>query len=242
MSTPKVSAVVAAAGLSKRFSTHGKKQFAALGGKPLLTYCLSTFESNGLITSVVVVVPEDEISRSRELLESFGFEKITSVVAGGEKRHVSVRNGFCATPPDSDMVLIHDAARPFVDNDTIKRVIEGCALTGACICAVPVTDTLKRAHEPGPFILETVPREKLWRAQTPQAFRREILAEIYCSDGIADLDATDESALAEAKGIRVSVVAGDDLNIKITTAADFKIAQLIVSKGEVVNVQNRNGV
>ena len=101
---------------------------------------------------------------------------------------------------------------------------------------------MKRAHEPGPFISETVPREKLWRAQTPQAFRREILAEIYCSDGIADLDATDESALAEAKGIRVSVVAGDDLNIKITTAADFKIAQLIVSKGEVVNVQNRNGV
>ncbi len=242
MSTPKVSAVVAAAGLSKRFSTHGKKQFAALGGKPLLTYCLSTFESSEPITSVVVVVPEDEILRSEELLESFGFEKITSVVAGGEKRHVSVRNGFRATPPDSDMVLIHDAARPFVDNDTIKRVIEGCTRTGACICAVPVTDTLKRAQEPGPFISETVPREELWRAQTPQVFRREILAEIYCSDGIADLDATDESALAEARGIGVSVVAGTDLNMKITTAADFKIAEIIVSKGEVVNAQNRNGV
>ena len=232
MSAPKISAVVVAAGLSKRFSPHEKKQFAALGGKPLLTYCLSTFESSESITNVVVVVPEDEISRSRKLLESFKFEKITSVVAGGEKRHISVRNGFRATPPDSDIVLIHDAARPFINDDMIRRVIEGCARTGACICAVPVTDTLKRTQEPGPFVSETISREKLWRAQTPQVFRREILREIYCSDGIADIDATDESALVEAKGIEVNVVAGDYLNMKITTAADFKIAELILSKGE----------
>lgn len=232
MSIPKVSAVVAAAGLSKRFSLHGKKQFTALGGKPLLTYCISTFESSELITSVVVVVPEDQISGSRELLESFGFEKITSIVAGGEKRHVSVRNGFRATPPDSDMVLVHDAARPFVDNETIKRVVEGCARTGACICAVPVTDTLKRADERDALISETVSREKLWRAQTPQVFRREILAEIYSSPGAGDLGATDESALAEAMGIKVGMVAGSDLNMKITTATDFRMAELIAGKGE----------
>ena len=135
-------------------------------------------------------------------------------------------------PPDSDMVLIHDAARPFVDNDTIKRVIEQCARTGASLCAVPVTDTLKRTEEHGSLVKETVPREKLWRAQTPQVFRREILEEIYRSAGTAELDATDESTLAEAKGIRVSIVMGNDLNMKITTAADFKIAELIVSKGE----------
>ena len=228
MSAPKVSAVVAAAGLSKRFSPRGKKQFASLGGKPLLAYCLSAFESSELITGVVVVVPEGEVPRSRDLLGSFGFRKITSVVAGGEKRHVSVRNGFRATPPESDMVLIHDAARPFVDSDTIKRAVEGCARTGACICAVPVTDTLKRTREPGPLISETVPREGLWRAQTPQVFRREILGEICRSDGIADLDATDESALAEARGIEVSVVAGNELNMKITTAADLKTAELII--------------
>lgn len=242
MSTPKVSAVVAAAGLSKRFSAHGKKQFAALGGKPLLVYCLSTFESSELITSVVVVVPEGEILRSRELLESFGFEKTTSVVAGGEKRHLSVRNGFRATPQDSDMVLIHDAARPFVDNDTIKRVIGGCARTGACICAVPVTDTLKRERGGDMSVLETVLREGLWRAQTPQAFRRETLEEIYRSGAISELDATDEAALAEAAGIDVSMVHGSDLNMKITTEADLRIAELIAGKGETVNVQNGNGV
>ncbi len=232
MSAPKVSAVVAAAGLSKRFPTRGKKQFATLGGKPLLTYCLSTFELSKLIASIVVVVPEDEISHSRELFESFGFEKITSVVAGGEKRHVSVRSGFRAVPPDSDMVLIHDAARPFVDNDTIKRVIEQCSRTGASICAVPVTDTLKRADEHNSFVSGTISREKLWRAQTPQVFRREILEEIYRSGRTEKLDATDESALVEAEGIRVGMVMGSNLNMKITTAADFKIAELIVSKGE----------
>lgn len=232
MSAPKVSAVVAAAGLSKRFSPHGKKQFATLGGKPLLTHCLSTFESSEFITSVVVVVPENKIPPSRELLESFGFEKITSVVAGGEKRHISVRNGFRATPPSSDMVLIHDAARPFVDNDTIKKVVDGCALTGACICAVPVTDTLKRTDGRDALISETVSREKLWRAQTPQVFRREILAEIYSSPGAGDLGATDESALAEAMGIKVGMVAGSDLNMKITTAADLRMAELIAGKGE----------
>ena len=232
MSMPKVSAVVAAAGLSKRFSPHGKKQFAELGGKPLLTYCLSTFESCELIASVVVVVPEDEISRSRELLGGFGFEKITSVVAGGEKRYLSARNGFRAVSPDSDMVLIHDAARPFVDSDTIKRVVEECARCGACICAVPVTDTLKRADERNSLVSGTVPREKLWRAQTPQVFRREILEEIYSSSDMGDLGATDESALAETRGIRVGMVMGSDLNMKITTAADLKIAELIASKGE----------
>ncbi len=231
MSAPKVSAVVPAAGLSKRFSPRDKKQFATLGGRPLLSYCLQTLESSELITNIVVVVPEDEIPRSRKLFEGLGLKKITSVVGGGPKRHISVRNGFRATSPDSEIVLIHDAARPFVDNDTIRRVIEQCMRTGASICAVPVTDTLKRAEEHGPFISETVPREKLWRAQTPQAFRREILEGIYSSIGTEDIAVTDESALAEAKGIRVSIVMGSELNMKVTTAADLAFAELIASRG-----------
>ncbi len=242
MSAPRVSAVVAAAGLSKRFSPPGKKQFATLGEKPLIVHCLSTFDSNKLVKSIVVVVPEDEIAHARKLLESFEFEKITSIVGGGKKRYISVRNGFYATPPSSDIVLIHDAARPFVDNNTIEKVVAGCAGTGACICAVPVTDTLKRERGEGPSVLETVPRKGLWRAQTPQAFRRDVLEGIYRSDALAELDATDESALAEAMGIEVQIVEGNDLNMKITTAADFKIAELIAGKGEVVNVQDRNGV
>lgn len=231
MSAPKVSAVVPAAGLSKRFSPHEKKQFATLGGKPLISYCLRSLESSELVTDIAVVVPEDEIQGSRKLFEDLGLKKITSVVGGGPKRHISVRNGFHATSPDSEIVLIHDAARPFVDKDTIRRVIEQCTHTGTSICAVPVTDTLKRTEEHGPFISETVPRERLWRAQTPQAFRRRILEEIYSSIGTEDIAATDESALAEAKGIRVSIVMGSKLNMKVTTAEDLAFAELIVSKG-----------
>lgn len=239
---PKVSAVVAAAGLSKRFSPREKKQFATLGGKPLLSYCLCALESNKFITNIVVVVPEDEIPRSRGLLMDLGLKKITSVVGGGPKRHISVRNGFDATPPDSEIVLIHDAARPFVDNDMIKRVIEQCIRTGASICAVPVTDTLKRVEKHGLFASETVSRKKLWRAQTPQAFRRGILEEIYSDVSTEDLAATDESTLVEAEGIRVSIVMGSELNIKVTTAADLAFAELIVSRGIWSHVQDRNGV
>ncbi len=242
MSAPRVSAVVAAAGLSKRFSPPGKKQFATLGGKPLVAHCLSAFESSKLVKSIVVVVPGDEIARARDLLGGLGLEKISSIVGGGERRQISVRNGFRAAPPSSDIILIHDAARPFVDSVTIEKVIDGCARADACICAVPVTDTLKRERGGGTHVLETVPREGLWRAQTPQAFRREVLEEIYSSDATAELDATDESALAEAIGIKVSMVKGSCLNMKITTDADFEIAELILSKGETVSVQNRNRV
>ena len=242
MSVHRVSAVVAAAGVSKRFSPHGKKQFATLAGEPLLAHSLRAFESSELVKNIVVVVPGDEIAHSRELLGDLGIEKITSIVGGGKKRQISVRNGFRATPPSSDIILIHDAARPFVDGDTIKKVIDGCVRAGACICAVAVTDTLKRQWGEEMSVLKTVPREGLWRAQTPQAFRREVLEEIYRSDALAKLDATDESALAEAMGIKVQIVEGSDLNMKITTAAEFKIAELIASNEGAFSVQNRNRV
>lgn len=241
MSAPRVSAVVAAAGLSKRFSPPGKKQFTTLGGKPLIAHCLSAFESNELVKSIVVVVPRDEMARARELLGDLGFEKITSIVGGGKRRQISVRNGFRATPQSSDIILIHDAARPFVDSGTIEKVIRGCESADACICAVPVTDTLKRERDGDMSVLKTVPREGLWRAQTPQAFRREVLEKIYRPGTVSELDATDESALAEAIGIKVNMVEGSRLNMKITTAADFEIAELILSKGETVSVQNGNG-
>ncbi|MCY3986187.1 MAG: 2-C-methyl-D-erythritol 4-phosphate cytidylyltransferase [Candidatus Dadabacteria bacterium] len=242
MSAPRVSAVVAAAGLSRRFSPYGKKQFAELGGKPIVAHSICTLESSEFVKSIVVVVPEDEISRSKDLLKGLGFEKITSVVGGGKKRHISVRNGFRATPPESDMVLIHDAARPFINNDMIKKVLDGCVCTGACICAVAVTDTLKQTEKHGMFVSETVSRKNIWRAQTPQVFHRDILEEIYRSDAVAEIDATDESALVEAMGINVQIVEGSNLNIKITTAADLEIAELILSKGGSVSVQNRNRV
>ncbi len=229
MSSPKVSAVIAASGLSERFSPLGKKQFVQLGGKPLLSYCLSAMESSELIETVVLVSPEREMRRSVELIENFGFKKIVSVVAGGEKRQISVRNGVRAVPEGTDMVLIHDAARPFLNEDIIKRVVRGCADTGVCICAVPVTDTLKFVEEPEGVVSKTIERENLMRAQTPQVFRVETLKKIYSAIDIESVSATDESQLAETMGIRVSIVQGSEFNMKITTPTDFKIAELMVT-------------
>ena len=186
-------------------------------------------ESSELIETVVLVSPEREMRRSVELIENFGFKKIVSVVAGGEKRQISVRNGVRAVPEGTDMVLIHDAARPFLNEDIIKRVVHGCADTGVCICAVPVTDTLKFVEETGRFVSKTIERENLMRAQTPQVFRVETLKKIYSAIDIESISATDESQLAETMGIRVSIVQGSEFNMKITTPTDFKIAELIVT-------------
>ena len=227
MGSPTVCAVIAAAGLSRRFSGETKKQFAELGGRPLVTWCLSAMETSELVADVVVAVPEDEMERSRGLFASFGFEKISAVVAGGASRHESVRNGFSAAPDEAEALLVHDAARPFVDRETIRRAIDGCGETGACVCAVPVSDTLKEADGEGRFVLGTVSRERLWRAQTPQVFSREVFRKICSSGGADALSATDEAALAEAAGVRVKMVEGSGLNMKVATREDFEIAELV---------------
>lgn len=234
MGSPDVCAVIAAAGLSRRFSGKTAKQFATLGGRPLVTWCLGAMEESALVSDVVVAVPEDETARSRELFSSFGFEKVRAVVAGGASRHESVRNGFSAAPPGAEAVLVHDAARPFVDGETIKRAIDGCAETGACVCAVPVSDTLKAADGTGSFVSGTVSRERLWRAQTPQAFSREVFLKICSSDGAAE--ATDEASLAEAAGVRVKMVEGSALNMKIATREDLELAELVARNRRTKNV------
>ena len=234
MGSPDVCAVIAAAGLSRRFSGKTAKQFATLGGRPLVTWCLGAMEASALVSDVVVAVPEDETDRSRDLFASFGFGKVRAVVAGGASRRESVRNGFSAAPPGAEAVLVHDAARPFVDGETIRRAIDGCAETGACVCAVPVSDTLKAADGPGSFVSGTVSRESLWRAQTPQAFSREVFVKICSSDG-GD-EATDEASLAEAAGVRVKMVEGSAFNMKIATREDLELAEIVARSRRTKNV------
>ncbi len=232
MNNLRVSAVIAAAGVSKRFSPTDRKQFAELAGKPMLAYCLETMESCDLVTCAVVVAPADSISRVRKIIERFGFRKVAAVVVGGEKRSASVRNGFDAAPGDTDIVLVHDAARPFVTCGMIGSVINGCAAGyGAAVCAVSVADTLKRADTDSLSVSETVSRERLYRAQTPQAFRYSVLAGIYSSrdTDIEKPEATDEAQLAEVRGTKVKMVTGSEFNFKVTTADDLALAELIAS-------------
>jgi 2-C-methyl-D-erythritol 4-phosphate cytidylyltransferase/2-C-methyl-D-erythritol 2,4-cyclodiphosphate synthase len=146
-----------------------------------------------------------------------------TLVPGGERRQDSVANAFAAVGPEADIVLVHDAARPFVSADVITRAIEAAAAHGAAIVAVPVSDTVKRVAQDG-VIAETLPRDEIFLAQTPQAFRRDVLGAAIAA-GRTAATATDEAMLAEAAGHRVHVVVGDSTNVKITTAADLERAR-----------------
>ena len=228
----RVSVIVAAAGLSKRFSPTEEKQFVEIAGKPMLTYCLETFESSDEITGVVVVVPAGSVSRAQKIVNRSGLKKVVAVVAGGEKRQISVRNGFDATPKNTDIVIIHDAARPFVTCDIIERIIHNSSYDdGVATCVLPVTDTLKRVDITSQSVLETVSREGLFRAQTPQAFRYSVLAEIYShyDSDIKKPETTDEAQLAEVYGTKVTMVVGSEVNFKVTTIEDLALAKLIAS-------------
>jgi 2-C-methyl-D-erythritol 4-phosphate cytidylyltransferase/2-C-methyl-D-erythritol 2,4-cyclodiphosphate synthase len=214
-----VTAIIAAGGAGRRIGAAVPKQLLEIGGQPILQRTLETFLSHPRITDVVVAVPEAIAQAPPGWLVS------ARLVVGGDTRQASVANAFEAVPDGAQVVLVHDAARPFVTADVISRAIDGALEHGAAIAAVPVSDTVKRVGEgPAPVIVETLPREQIYMAQTPQAFRRQVLAKAVAL-GRAGLEATDEAALAERAGYPVRIVAGDAANIKITTPADVASAR-----------------
>jgi 2-C-methyl-D-erythritol 4-phosphate cytidylyltransferase len=213
-----VSAVVVAAGAGRRFGS--AKQFALLRGKPVLERSLEAIAGHPEVDEVVLVLPAGESGAGYRKRWS----KIAAVVRGGEKRQDSVARGFARLQSGPDgLVLVHDGVRPLVSREVISRVIGKAAETGAAVPAVPVEDTIKEAA--GGFVVRTLEREGLRRIQTPQAFRYEVL-EVALRRARADgFYGTDEAALVERTGHPVAVVPGDPRNIKITTAADLRIAE-----------------
>lgn len=186
----------------------------------MLDRSIAALAGHRRIESLIVALPSEEMSRvaARDRVR---------VVAGGARRQDSVANAFEAVPADADVVVIHDAARPFVSAGTVDRAIDAAAEFGAAIAAMPARDTVKLAAEDAaaPRIDRTIPRDRVWLAQTPQAFRRAVLADaIAC--GRAGASGTDEAALAEQAGHEVRLVLGDPTNIKITTPEDLAAASL----------------
>jgi 2-C-methyl-D-erythritol 4-phosphate cytidylyltransferase / 2-C-methyl-D-erythritol 2,4-cyclodiphosphate synthase len=215
-----VTAIIAAGGSGSRLGSAVPKQLLDVAGRSLLRRSIEAFASHPAISDVIVALPPALAANPPAWLEG------VRVVAGGERRQDSVANAVDAVDAVTDVVLIHDAARPFVSRDVITRAIEGAAAHGAAIAAVPVSDTVKRViHEAdGAVIVETLPRDEIFLAQTPQAFTREVIREAVAASrsGVA---ATDEAMLAERGGRRVHVVAGDPANVKITTAGDLEEAR-----------------
>ncbi|MHB9038313.1 MAG: 2-C-methyl-D-erythritol 2,4-cyclodiphosphate synthase [Armatimonadota bacterium] len=238
-------ALIPAAGRGERFGRGSNKVFADIAGKPILAHTLSVFESCDAIGEIIIVTGEREIEAVGELVDRFGFTKVRHIVAGGDQRQDSVRRGLEMVT--SDIVAIHDAARPMVTCEIIERSIEEARRSGACIAAVPVIDTIKSTlSQPSPsqgegvkfpllkkegvrgrlLVSGTVDRANLYSVQTPQTFRTELVRWAYEQAFADGFYATDDAALVERMGESVAIVQGSYDNIKITTPSDVELASM----------------
>jgi len=221
----RAAAILVAAGAGKRLGGKVDKAFASVGGRPLVQYSLLALENASDIERIILVVGKAAVRRCQTLVKRLKLGKVEAVVAGGRRRQDSVRNGL-RFAGDSKYVLVHDAARPFLSAGLVSRTMAACRRCGAAIAAAPASDTVKRVKRGR--VVGTVPREVLWLAQTPQAFRRELLERAFAK-WPDRLDATDDAAVLERAGIRVAVVSGDPLNIKVTYPADVVLAEALLN-------------
>jgi len=217
-----VSVIVAAGGRGARFGAAQPKQLLTLAGRSILERSVALFVSHPLVNEIVVALPGELADDPPAYLVDAG--KPVTIVRGGERRQDSVANAFRAASRSADVVVIHDAARPFASADLIARTIAAAAETGAALAAVQSRDTVKRTRDHS-VVDETLPRESIYLAQTPQAFTPAVLAAALALGG----DATDEAALAERAGYTVRIVEGEASNIKITMPDDLILAEAIAA-------------
>ena len=222
-----VTAIIAAGGRGARLGGAQPKQFLLLGGRAILQRSVDAFVASDRIDDVIVALPRDLAGRAPEYLRSGS--KPVQIVEGGDRRQDSVANAFSMVSSRADLVVIHDAARPLVTGDLIGRTVDAAARFGAAIAALPATDTVKRSNADR-VIVDTIPREEIFLAQTPQAFRVDVLRAALAQARVGG-DATDEAMLAERAGHPVHLVDGDPRNVKITTAEDLATAERLLGVG-----------
>jgi 2-C-methyl-D-erythritol 4-phosphate cytidylyltransferase len=226
ISQPKVGAIIAAAGESRRMNGIDKV-FAPLGGRPALSYVLDVFEQCQSISQIVVVVSKKKVERCRQLIAENRYSKLFEVCAGGKRRQDSVMAGLKRLK-NCDWVVIHDGARPLVTRELIEGGLEVAKDTGAAAAAVPVTDTIKVADDDR-IVHQTPPRQNLWAVQTPQVFGYNLIFKAYQqSKG----EVTDDSSLVEVLGNKVKLYMGSYDNIKITNSNDLVIAEALLKHGD----------
>lgn len=218
-------AIVLAAGSGKRMNSTVHKQYLALGGKPVLYYSLKAFEESSVSFIILVTGAGEEEYCRREIIEKYGIQKIKQIVTGGKERYHSVYEGLKAAG-GADYVLIHDGARPFVDQGMILRSMEAVKEYQACIVGMPVKDTIKIVDRAN-FAIDTPDRQQLWQIQTPQTFSYKMIYEAYKQMLMMEDDKiTDDAMVLERiTGQRVKVIEGSYQNIKITTPEDLIAAE-----------------
>jgi 2-C-methyl-D-erythritol 4-phosphate cytidylyltransferase len=230
-SRPKVFAIVPAAGSGTRIGGDIKKQFLPLNGKPIIVHTLQQFEHCPDVDEVALALPESAMSEMEAIVDRYRLHKVSKMVLGGAKRQDSVRNVLnrLTLNESSDIVLVHDGVRPFIEIKRIVHLLKVCKEYDAAVLAVQPKDTVRRSTGGG-FFDQTLDRTALWLIQTPQAFRAKLLVKAFEKAKKDKFYSTDEAALIERLGVKIRIVEGSYDNIKITTPEDLELGLLIFER------------
>ncbi|MCF6150141.1 MAG: 2-C-methyl-D-erythritol 4-phosphate cytidylyltransferase [Candidatus Kuenenia sp.] len=228
MCNVKVSGILVGAGLGLRMGGEVKKPFIQIHDKPIFLHTIDRFFQCSLISEIILIVGESEIDyvldKWRDSLDAY---KVKKIVPGGKRRQDSVFKGLCNVDTDSEIVLIHDAVRPLVKKEHIEGVIHKAKECNAAILAAPMKATVKEIND-DLSIKRTIPRSKLWMAQTPQGFEKRLITEVFRQFQNSEKEFTDDAQMVEEAGHPVYIVPGSDDNIKITTPDDISIAEALL--------------
>jgi 2-C-methyl-D-erythritol 4-phosphate cytidylyltransferase len=231
-------AIIPAAGVGRRMGGAIEKQFLRLRGIPILAHTLKVFDQSPEVDGIVLVVaPQQRQVLDTEVINPHPCEKLLGIIDGGPERQDSVANGLRAIPPESDLVVIHDGVRPLVSVDLVALVLDAARRHGAAIAAIPAGDTVKQVEDQR--VVTTLQRETIWLAQTPQAFRVDLLRRAYQKAASDRIVLTDDAALVERIGVAVHLVRGSSENIKVTTPSDLVVAEAILAQRELSREMNK---
>jgi len=223
-----VLAIIPAAGMGLRMGGDTPKQFLSLDGVPIFVHTLRKFVASDDIDQILVGLRVEDMERASTEVEREHYEKPVRLVAGGVSRQETVARCLDEVPADAEVVVVHDAVRPFIELEMIHRVVAAARKEGAAILGIPSVDTVKQVERQ--IILGTIPRQRIVLAQTPQAFRYELLRAAVDRAMAEGFSGTDESSLVEREGQKVVILMGSDRNIKITKPSDLPLARLFIAQ------------
>jgi len=223
------SVIIPAAGAGERMGAAVSKQFLLLLGKPIIIHTLERFQMCGAVNEIIIAVQPSSRQQVESLIGEFHLSKATKIVEGGKRRQDSVSNALSHLNPQAEVVIVHDAVRPFIRQKAILDSIDKAISCSAAVVAVRVKDTIKVGTDEGRFG-RTLDRSVLWLAQTPQTFRRQVLIDAYEKASRERIDATDDASLVELLNIRPAIVEGSFENIKITTPDDLDFANVVAHR------------
>lgn len=228
-----ITAIIPAGGLGKRYGASNPKQFTELNGIPIIAHTISLFQSLPEINKIVIPVHSEWYGKTQEIVAKYKFDKVKEIIIGGKVRQESVANALrTKSVQEADIILEHDAVRPLASIELIKKIISITEENGAVIPAVYPKETIKERTNSG-TIVKTLDRQHHCSVQTPQGFWQELIISAYQNAAAANYFGTDSSSLVEFMGYKVTVIDGEEKNIKITTPFDTKIAELVLSEREI---------